>query len=182
VNKEEPLRVSLCSVDTAAGGLVRVVKVNDDGSTTTLLDDSYTNGTAPCTLETKMRWKLGDKETRGPPPFKAPRPEGLWDGRINELLKSVGVAAPSFSGFDAAVAPLDAALKKKKDAGIIPGHPTVADLIALLETAEQGAILPTASSTVEALATATGVSDGVAVANWKKTIEKEAEDCSTSSC
>lgn len=34
VNKEESLRVSLCPVNTPAGGLVRVVSVNADGSTT----------------------------------------------------------------------------------------------------------------------------------------------------
>lgn len=165
-------------MNTAAGGLCRVISVNADGSTTTFLDDSYTEGTAPCTLETKMRWKLGDKETRGPPPFKVPRPEGLWDGRINELLKSVGDAAQSFSGFDDAVAPLDAALKKEKDSGAIAGNPTVANLIALLEKDEQAAILPVASATVQSVATATGYADGLAVARWKDKIEKEADDCS----
>ena len=103
----------------------------------------------------------------------APSIRVFTKGRINELLKSVGDAAQSFSGFDDAVAPLDAALKKEKDSGAIAGNPTVANLIALLEKDEQAAILPVASATVQSVATATGYADGLAVARWKDKIEKE---------
>jgi len=172
--------VSLCPVITPAGGLVRVVQLKTDATTKTLLDDSYTHGTAPCTLEAKMRWKLGDVETRGPPPFKVARPEGLWDERVNKLLTSVGDSASSFKGFDEVVAPFDAALKKRKDSGIIKGNPLPADLIALLEPAEQAAMLPVANWTLVSLAKATGNSDAIAVADWKRKIEKELkgdDDC-----
>jgi len=176
--------VSLCPVNTPAGGLVRVVSVNADGSTTTLLDDSYTKGTGPCSLETKMRWKLADKKTRGPAPFKVPRPASLWNDRVNELLKAVGDPEPSFSGFFGACAPLDVELKRRKDSGEIKGNPSALDLIALLEEDEQLKVLPAAGSAVQSLASATETSDAAAVADWKAIIKKESQekDCAQESC
>lgn len=84
--------ISLCSVDTPAGGLVRVAVVDTDGCSTIYLDDSYTAGTAVVDLETKFRWKFGDKATRGPAPFKAARPAGLWDTRVSEMVPAVAAA------------------------------------------------------------------------------------------
>ena len=86
-------------VPTPAGGLVRVI-----GSTgEQLLDSSYPAGTAACSLLEKMKWKLGDPDTRGPPPFKKP-PAVAWPEKLAAVLTSLeaegfsppGEGVPSF--------------------------------------------------------------------------------------
>lgn len=80
--------VTAVPVDTPAGGLIRVV----DGSTgETLLDKSYVRGTAACSLEEKLRWKLSPAETRGPPPFKGKPLPVPMENKLKELASSLDI-------------------------------------------------------------------------------------------
>ena len=112
--------------DTPAGGLVRVVAL--DGTNTCLLDNSYPRGTAACTLETKLRWKLAPKDSRGPPPFKGVEPTPPWSDKLSGLVTALrdaayvlapdgagaGLATDPVATFAAAKAARDAELKRRK--------------------------------------------------------------------
>ena len=54
-------------------------------------------GTAPCSLLTKKIWLLSPKETRGPPPFKAPLPTGkVICTMVNSHKSLIGTFLTSF--------------------------------------------------------------------------------------
>ena len=112
--------------DTPAGGLVRVVAM--DGTNACLLDNSYPRGTAACTLETKLRWKLAPTESRGPPPFKGVEPSPPWSDKLAGLVAALrgaayalaadgagaGLATDPVAALAAAKATRDADLNRRK--------------------------------------------------------------------
>lgn len=84
-------------IDTPAGGLVRV----QDMAGTTFFDSSYTRGTAACSLETKLRWKV-TKE--GPPPFKTGTPPVAFPEMLAGMCSGLAAVGVSVSIDEAAVA------------------------------------------------------------------------------
>ena len=113
--------VSLVPVATPAGGLTRVVAAE---SGEVLLDCSYAGGTAACSLVDKMKWKIGDPEKRGPPPFKGTPPRPPWPEKIAALLVALEAggfgataAATAIPDFDAAKAARDQELKARGSDG-----------------------------------------------------------------
>ena len=96
-------------VPTPAGGLVRVIGTTGEQ----LLDSSYPAGTAACSLLEKMKWKLGDPDTRGPPPFKKP-PAVPWPDKLAAVflsLEAEGFSPPEgIPSFEEAVAVREAEL------------------------------------------------------------------------
>ena len=69
-------------MDTPAGGLVRV----QDLAGTTYFDSSYTRGTAACSLEAKLRWKITKD---GPPPFKTGTPPVAFPEMLSTMCSSL---------------------------------------------------------------------------------------------
>ena len=61
-----------------------------DAAGNTLLDKSYVRGTASCTLEEKLTWKMSPPDTRGPPPFKKPLQETI-EARLSKAAEALGL-------------------------------------------------------------------------------------------
>lgn len=90
-----------------------------------LLDTSYTNGTAACTLNEKMLWKLSPKDERGPPPFKGKEPLDMtWADKLSKMDKAlnehVGSPLPRLELLEDEEKRWSKVLRKNKEESLAP--------------------------------------------------------------